>query len=434
MPAKEDFNFSGLSGSNSYLLSKPQGGLQHANGKNGAARQGGKEVGNVSSDSFFSEEDDDVDAADDDLSGSIDHDSKPAPQAAPRQSVPQVSMASGSAAASMRPSDQTRPIAVRSAQQHNLSASGETADLLLSRENSHHAASPRNGPSQAALGSATPSKRISSPMSSPGNPAQAAVNNPISGSNRPSSTSLPMQPQFNASAGATHSTQQQQASNASTVFGSAAAQQAALSQPNSQTSTPRMSGPSPLPYTAATGSPAGTSRQHPMTPSQLQNAADRAAASRRASGDSQNGSPGLGYDPLGSLPVPQLHDGGRSPMASYGGDMSDGLLRMGHSPLGQSARQSHAGSTVSTNTRRTRLAESEFNIPLPLELFCMYDQDGSGGVGKKEFVHLVRDVDGHPVHYAEDDDPEYKRDEAKAALAVLEAKLEKCKVSAGRQS
>lgn len=59
---------------------------------------------------------------------------------------------------------------------------------------------------------------------------------------------------------------------------------------------------------------------------------------------------------------------------------------------------------------------------------CLAVYRTAGAVTKDEFIHLVRDLDGLPEHFAPDCDPEEHLHKAKEVLKLLEAKHAKCKV------
>ncbi|GLI60946.1 hypothetical protein VaNZ11_003185 [Volvox africanus] len=78
----------------------------------------------------------------------------------------------------------------------------------------------------------------------------------------------------------------------------------------------------------------------------------------------------------------------------------------------------------------TTLSQVECHIPTPFELFRLYDSDLNGRVTREEFFSMMRDLDGYPLHYAPQDDPEHKlvalrekRDRKEVQHAVREEKL-----------
>ncbi|KAG2423221.1 hypothetical protein HXX76_015478 [Chlamydomonas incerta] len=116
--------------------------------------------------------------------------------------------------------------------------------------------------------------------------------------------------------------------------------------------------------------------------------------------------PHVTFSPNSSLRPPQPTD---SPAAS----------RVGR--LGPGAGLQHSGS------RRT---QTRCDIPTPFELFRVYDKDNNGSVALAEFSRMLRDLEGRPEHFPQEEDPEWRLKRAEArkqrkatALAALESKL-----------
>ncbi|PNW87551.1 hypothetical protein CHLRE_02g141700v5 [Chlamydomonas reinhardtii] len=98
---------------------------------------------------------------------------------------------------------------------------------------------------------------------------------------------------------------------------------------------------------------------------------------------------------------------------------SPGASRVGR--LGPGPGLQHSGS------RRT---QTRCDIPTPFELFRLYDKDNNGSVALAEFSRMLRDLEGRPHHFPQEEDPEWRLEKAQArkkrreaALAALESKL-----------
>ncbi|KAG2427712.1 hypothetical protein HYH02_014543 [Chlamydomonas schloesseri] len=150
-------------------------------------------------------------------------------------------------------------------------------------------------------------------------------------------------------------------------------------------------------YTTPRGAPGSVSGSVP--PATASAAAASASGSHPHSPQHQHHH--VTFSPNSSLRPPQPTD---SPAASRAGR------------LGLGGTLQHSGS------RRT---QTHCDIPTPFELFRLYDKDNNGSVTLAEFERMLRDLEGRPVHFPQEEDPEWRSERAAARKKRKEAALEK---------
>ncbi|GLC41477.1 Tubulin polymerization-promoting protein member 2 [Pleodorina starrii] len=253
------------------------------------------------------------------------------------------------------------------------------ADESSSRRNDALRAPPKPTPTPSAVPAAArpPSARPST-LSSAGRPASSLANTAsddfadlLAPSPEKSSASLPREPSSRPSSG----------------LGTAAA---APRPPSAQAST-RLS-------PAGSGAP---------TPAALSRPESVSGYSRSSLGGGSGGggsftgsfSPGATLGPPEASPSPRASGAPPTPRsttfaAAGGGGAAGGGQQQPHRALNRSDQ--------------SRISQVECHIPTPFELFRLYDADFNGRVTQEEFYCMLRDLDGHPLHYAPHNDPEHR--------------------------